>query len=734
MVRLLRGYSTERSSGTLRALMSPGRSGIPVLAVVAALVGCTLFLLRPASRELRGDEGTYVAMAASLARDFDLEFDESDLAWAEDPAREGLALILQRTERGVAYSKPVLYPILAATLTGLLGEWGPAALNLILLLAAVHVAWRARLGQGSTADDKSTRDNVLTFVATGLALVYLPWRMTETLQLALALAGLALTFAALRRETRPAGELAGAALLGLLVSLREPNALVAAAPVAAALLLRQPRRALRLATVSLLSYGVVVLATWGFTGAANPYKAARSTFTSETGFPAGVAAGAAAARFDSAASLATSSLGVRPDLDPEKSAYAALYFLVGRHTGLLWYLPAALALGLAALASADRAGWAALACFAGAALFYLLWMPANYFGGETFVGNRYALAALPLLLVAPTRLPGARALVGTWILAAIVAGSALVSVIRVRALDDSSQSHAHAGLFRFLPYESTASHLDGRRDRYWAGDFVRFVDPFARAGDWSFELATGDPAAEVELATRSSTGKSGPLQFVVQGSAPDLGLEISDAFHRERFRLTAHENGGAGGPVQFEPSRGWRRHRFWWSREATYDVRMLRFRATRPSGDPATIRVRYLGREPAPSSGLAREVVAVGQPSPAFAGEPAEISFEVRNTGEFVWQNGSTLPTQIGLRFLALESPDARASEARRPLPGPVAPGESLVATIPIVWPERPGRYRVTLDLVLEDVAWFEERVGAPLARAEIEVRAKGSASPPAPR
>ena len=100
----------------------------------------------------------------------------------------------------------------------------------------------------------TARDNLLTFVFTGLALVYVPWRMTETLQFALALAGLALTYASLRREENATAELAGAALLGLLVSLREPNALVAAAPVAAALALRHLRRALRMAAVSLASY------------------------------------------------------------------------------------------------------------------------------------------------------------------------------------------------------------------------------------------------------------------------------------------------------------------------------------------------------------------------------------------------------------------------------------------------------------------------------------------------
>ena len=68
----------------------------------------TLFLLRPQGGSLRGDEGTFVAMAASLARDFDLAFSGADRAWAEHHQGGAVALILERTGKGIAYSKPVL--------------------------------------------------------------------------------------------------------------------------------------------------------------------------------------------------------------------------------------------------------------------------------------------------------------------------------------------------------------------------------------------------------------------------------------------------------------------------------------------------------------------------------------------------------------------------------------------------------------------------------------------------
>ncbi len=41
---------------------------------------------------------------------------------------------------------------------------------------------------------------------------------------------------------------------------------------------------------------------------------------------------------------------------------------------------------------------------------------------------------------------------------------------------------------------------------------------------------------------------------------------------------------------------------------------------------------------------------------------------------------------------------------------------------IPFTWPEEPGTYELEADLVLEHVAWFQERLGHPLARKRFEV------------
>lgn len=704
---------------------------VPILAGLAVAVCLGLLALRDPGAGLRGDEGTYVAMASSLARDHDFTFDGADRAWAETHQAGPVALILQRTASGVRYSKPVVYPLIAAPFVGLLGDWGAALCNLVVLGLALAVARAALLRLGPA---ERVRDTLQTFAGTGVVLPYVAWRMTETLQVALAVAGLALAMRfpesrtpprgwAERLLARPLADLLGGALLGLLVSLREPNALVAIVPIAAAVLARDLRRALRVTAGVAGAYGAAVLLTWALLGAANPYKAVRATFNAETGYPAGADAQAALARFGDPDKLATSSLELQPLFDASKSAFATIYFFVGRHTGVVPFLPAALVLLLAALRRRGSRTWAALGGFAALALFYLIWMPVNFFGGETFLGNRYILAAYPCLLFALTELPSRRLLLAAWAIAGAVGLSALASEVRYGALDATSQSHTNAGIFRWLPYESTASNLDGRRDRYWGGDFVRFVDPFPAVGPWSFTISSDRPAAELEVATRFPTA---PMNFVAVADGLPATLVISDWKSVRRYPLAPFSATRAGGAIAHLPASAWRSHPFWWSPEAVYAVRLLRIGVEtegRRDGPPVGVRLRYLGRTLPPETAFRRESAPVELPSVVAPGEKTIVKLQVKNAGDWTWNSAAVVPVQVGLRLEPIGPASGLSVEPRFELPRPIAPGERFELALPIEWPREPGRYRVILDLVAEDVAWFGDRVGAPLASAEVEVR-----------
>jgi len=696
-----------RIRSTLAGPLAPRALFALALATVAFLGW-----LRPSFREARGDEGTFVAMTRSLVRDADLAFDARDLARAE-ATEPRPSLILQRSGDGVAYSKPVLYPVWCAPFVALFGPWGMVAANVVALVAALALARAALAARFGAADGEWL---LFTFAGAGVLPAFAGWRMTEALQLGLALAAVALVLLPPgegKGLARAGAPLAGGVLAGLLVSLREPNALVAAALVAGAWAGGGRRRAARVAAGAAAGYLLALALTWGLTGAANPYKAARSSFDATTGYPAGEGAERALERFGDDAALATSSLGALPhDFDVRRSGYSALYFLVGRHSGALAYFPGAMLLFLAALVRPRSRAAFAVGGFGALALFYLVWIPSNYFGGETFLANRYALAGLPLALAAVARPVRRRTLAVAWLVAAVAAGSAIFSVARVAPFDRTIHSHVHAGLFRALPYESTASHLEGRTDRYWSGDFVRLVDPFARASAWSLSLVSLLPPAEIEIATHWPGDR---LRMVAVTGGPPATLVVSDWRGEHRYPI-----GEAGSVIEVTPGPAWRFHPFWWAPGRVYRARLLRFDVESPEGQPVEARLRYLGRRE-PPSGFGREVRGLALPERATAGGTTLVPLRVANTGDFAWTSESVLPVQLAWR---IEPADGFgiSVEGRQPLRQEVPPGGEVATALRVDWPPLPAVYRLTVDLVVEDLAWFADRVGEPIGSADVEV------------
>jgi len=570
--------------------------GIAIVVVISILVAQVA--QRLSSDRLWGDEGTFVAMTSSLAHDGDLRFGDKDLLRLQE-RRPGPtpAVILQRTDRGITYSKPILYPLMALPLFSLVGEAGMLATNLLLLSFALLLTWRHWRQLGSPSSAFWT---LATVVCCSVLLPYLGWRMSDLPQAALVLAGLIL---ALEGLPPPSGEAesnesrsrvlslaVGGLLLGAAVSMRFSTAALAVVPVLAALIHRRYRRSLIVATLALAGFALASGATQHFLGTPNPYKAERSSFNARTGYPAGEGAAEALKRFST--SPATQSASWRPNLEPRRSAYSLVYFFVGRHTGVLAYFPVALVLLFHVLRRPNSVSLLLLGGAAAVVVFYLLWMPENYFGGSTFLGNRYFLVIMPAILVAVRRLPSPRLLAVAWALALGFWSSGLYSVALTRDLDSSSQSHAHAGLFRLLPFESTAKNIDGVEDRYWRRDFVRFVDPFAMTSTQTFRLDSELPAAELVVAT-SWPGET--LKLQVQASSPQARLEVTDWQRSDSYPLD-----GSGdivpGVLEVRLSPAWRRHGFWWERGAEYSVRSVRLALVHPTGAEVTADIRYLGR------------------------------------------------------------------------------------------------------------------------------------------
>jgi hypothetical protein len=175
-----------------------------------------------------------------------------------------------------------------------------------------------------------------------------------------------------------------------------------------------------------------------------------------------------------------------------------------------------------------------------------------------------------------------------------------------------------------------------------------------------------------------------------------------------------------------ESARAWRVHPFWWSEGEPARARLLRFALETPDGAPARAQVRYLGREPLPVD-FARLVHAATLPADGLAGGSGSAALHLRNMSAWDWTSEATLPVQLGWRLRPL-SGGGRPSEGRAPLPGKIRSGDAFEVELALPWPETPGRYRLEVDLVLEDVAWFADRVGEPVAAGEVEIRAPDGA------
>ncbi|MEM7584551.1 MAG: hypothetical protein AAF560_14270 [Acidobacteriota bacterium] len=727
--------SELRSRSSASAAARRGRQdGIAALLLAILTLGAlaTLAAHRSPLSRVWGDEGTYLAMIESVTLDGDLRFDERDLERTRAAEGGRTHLILQRDGDHVTYSKPVLYALVAAPFYALLGAYGPILLNALILATALTLAFVTlrRIWPSGTAALA-----VVTFTGGAVILPYVAWRMTDLFQTALALAGLALCYAGRRpaeedREGRLErwlawryAPLAGMILLAATVSMRPTNGVLVAAPILAAILQRRLKHAVALTLTAVVAFLLFAEMTQAVTGAANPYRAIRSSFTPATGYPAGEDSAEARARFDVLPS--SESTGLSTYADPGRIAYSAFYFVTGRHSGLLAYFPAALVFLLCALRRPDAIGWANLIALAAALAFFIGWRTDNYFGGDTFIGNRYFPSLYPLLLFALPKPPGRRALTAAWLLAALSYGSAVLSVTRFHEIDSGSQSHAHAGIFRLLPYESTAIAIAGRRDRYWAGHFLRFVDPFPRVGKWHAELFAGRPPAELLLAHWRPLDK---LRVFLETSAPRATLEVRDYAKTSTFAVGTEAAEAVRGPlgvqVDITTSRPWRRHLYWWDSETPYFTRSLRLRLLVPNGGPATAVLRYFGDPQLHEQAFAYERVADSVPETAFASASSQVAFIVRNASPVTWEHQGV--TAVQARYQLFDEAGELVTESERiQLPQPVEPFGRAVLAFEIPWPETAGRYRLVADLVLEHVGWFGARTGGPVIDRWVEVTAE---------
>ncbi len=107
-------------------------------------------------------------------------------------------------------------------------------------------------------------------------------------------------------------------------------------------------------------------------------------------------------------------------------------------------------------------------------------------------------------------------------------------------------------------------------------------------------------------------------------------------------------------------------------------------------------------------------------PGSVPAGTPVGVRLVIQNLGTGLWREGGT--TRLGYDWFRSDGTQLTELAGRALLPRDVAPGESVELDVEVPVPRTPGSYRLTMDMLVEKVAWFGSR-GSTRLEIPIEVR-----------
>lgn len=341
---------------------------------------------------IKGDEATYVGMAASLAFDHDVTFDGADYsrfrAWYGG-GPEGI--FLKRGEDGTLYfGKAYIFGLLAAPFARLGGLEGLLAFNLACL-AVVFIGgwwWLAPGSSGGVAPAAFTA----AFLAASVAPLYAFWLTSDVLNFTLVFVAFALG-ASPPGSSPPSAVRRTAGVVCLAAAIfSKPLNLPLAVPLALTVGAGINRRAAATLAAAAAAVLFFFAANVAMTGELNYQGGERKTFYGEFPFDE------EGHSFDTAGiRVATDAL--QAPTGPEGRLLPlgmnVGYFFTGRHFGLLPFgWPWLAVLGLWAVAERRKAlwQWALVGALAATALITIVWMPYTWSGGGGPVGNRYFLS------------------------------------------------------------------------------------------------------------------------------------------------------------------------------------------------------------------------------------------------------------------------------------------------------------------------------------------------------
>jgi len=704
---------------------------------------------------LKADEPAYYLMALSLARDGDLEVGLEDVerAFDEFPYTRIDNLILMSRDgwRTAYYGKPYVYSLFAAPLAGPFGADGILLFNMMMLVAMIWMgaiylerwnpSWFAALFSAG-------------FFLLSVGFAYGFWLQPEIFNMASVTA--ALFFGFHRFDGGPRKQLAlallsGAALMPAVYA--KPMVVAIALPLLWVPLARRHwGRAVAWVVGAVVGMGLIVGLSIALTGKPTAYLGVERqgvTVCRQDVLPWEVPAAddVSTAVERSPTAGAWSWMFRVPDVDWRELRQNVGYFLWGRHTGLLLYMPfAALAFVLFLLharRSAERL--LLLASLAVVALVFMVFIPFNWQGGGGFVGNRYFVNVYPAFLFLVTRIrPRGLVPVG-YALGGLFLGPILLTQFGASVPEPTLQFHTRDFPFTLFPLEQTLREVPGYH-QVVVGD-VQFVarkdEVLPRGGNFWLR---GGGRTEIWMLSAEPVEEA---VFQVRSPVPDNRIRLRLGKADETVEVGPGTPGGPVARVTLVPGevsyRGSRRGSPYVGQRLEVDVEKGTSRAFTkyfpPNPCPDGIFGYNKSREE--TFFLGTELVYLGSGKAlgadvfhlawdrvdvrprVVAGQTFYARVKLRNTSDSSWTSAGAARVRLSYHWLRPAAEGATGPLAdnervvtydgvRTDLPLPIAPGAAVEVVQEIEAPAEPGRYTLALDPVFEHVGWFSRRGAEP--------------------
>jgi hypothetical protein len=738
-------------------------TGLVLLCLTLLLVVFPLVVGKPGlPMTLKADEPAYYLMARSLAEDGDLRCDTGDLArlFEEYPYLATFNLILM-TDDGwntVFFGKPYIYSLFAAPLAGVFGANGLVAFNMLLLMGMV---WMGTVYLGRFNSSPVAATYAVGFFVLSTAFAYVFWLHPEIFNMAAVAASMFLIFhefdeaPAVGRWSRWVSRVFSPDLRpawsGAMLALAVYNKPMLAAMALPSLVVLIERRNFRRVVIWVVAAGVGLGLVAGLaialTGHGSAYLGVERMGVQV--FDPEVMPVQPVSRPVAAAAPTTNSwtwLARIPEIDWEMLVKDMGYFLVGRHTGLLPYMPFAVLSTLLFLIYGRRSliRWLTLLSLALVALFFLIWIPFNWHGGGGFVGNRYFVNVYPGFLFLVTRIRPSWLTVVGFGLGGMLVGPLLFTPFGAPVPEPTLQAHVRNPPLRSFPLElNFRKKLPGYHGGSLSGAYFFGRKDVLRPKKDELRIHGATP---VELWMITAAPIEEGAVFQIRNWAPGNRIHLDLAGDRRVL-----EFGGDGAArietIELMPQDAPKRLRE--GKRTVYAYRLLietetgfianaaeNARRKYPVNDfYRGAALTYIGTQ----KDLDRDLFFVEWqgceiPTRFPAGGLETVTSQMTNTSSEIWP--ATGPTRVNLsyRWLDGEGHPVDIEGRRTALPRDLRPGESLDLEQSVQAPGEPGSYVLEIDLVRERVSWFSrKRHSAPCQQVVEVVEGPATGYSPAP-